>query len=237
MKSLVKDGNYFVVQSFMVKDLKLKGLKRDLFAIIYGFSQGDCRFTGSLQYLADWLNSNRSTIQRNLKELVEAGFLEKYETIKNNIVFIEYCTKVNTVDKKSTPIDKKSTPVDKKSTNNIEYNIVDNIDIKERKKAETYDTIINESFEAESIKVKTALYEFIKMRKLIKKPLTNLALQKIINKLKTLTKNDSQQVAILEQSIMNCWQDIYQLKEERQFNGYNKTPPKEKCTLYEDVRG
>lgn len=113
-----------------------------------------------------------------------------------------------------------------------------NKDIKERKKeTETYDTVINESIEAESIKVKTALYEFIKMRKLIKKPLTNLALQKIITKLKTLTKYDSQQVAILEQSIMNCWQDIYHLKEEKQFNGYNKTLPKEKCTLYEDERG
>lgn len=123
MDSLVKEGNYFVVQSFMVKELELKGIKRDLFAIIYGFSQGNGRFTGSLQYLADWLNSNRSTIQRSLKELVEDGLLEKFENQKNKITFIEYCTKVNTVDKKST------VGVDKKSTNNIDTNNINNNNI------------------------------------------------------------------------------------------------------------
>ena len=40
-QSKVKDGNFFVVQSFMVKGLKLKGLELLCFAIIYGFSQAE----------------------------------------------------------------------------------------------------------------------------------------------------------------------------------------------------
>lgn len=83
----------------------------------------------------------------------------------------------------------------------------------ERKKAKSakagssYDAIINDRIFNEE--VKTALYEFIKMRKLIKKPLTDFALTKLINKLEKLAADPQTQVEILENSILNNWQDIY----------------------------
>ena len=46
MESKVKDGNYYVVQSFMVKELKLKGNELVVYAIIYGFSQNDDDWRG-----------------------------------------------------------------------------------------------------------------------------------------------------------------------------------------------
>lgn len=50
MESRVKDGTFYIVTAAMVKDLKLKGIERDLFAIIYGFSQdGESSFSGGLQ--------------------------------------------------------------------------------------------------------------------------------------------------------------------------------------------
>lgn len=59
----------------------------------------------------------------------------------------------------------------------------------------------------ESEKIKEVLVEFIKMRKLIKKPLTNRALKNIISKLKKMAGNDDTlAVAILDQSITNSWQ-------------------------------
>lgn len=83
---------------------------------------------------------------------------------------------------------------------------------KERKKGSlTYDEIIAEMVADE--KVKNTLYEFIKMRKFIKKPLTDFALKKLIKKLYKLAADPAEQVNILETSIFNNWQDIYEPKE------------------------
>ena len=61
----IKNGNYITIQSFMVKDLKLKGNELLVYAMIYGFSQnGQTKFTGSLQYLADWTNSTRRGVMK-----------------------------------------------------------------------------------------------------------------------------------------------------------------------------
>ena len=78
---------------------------------------------------------------------------------------------------------------------------------------ETFEDIINSLVENQEIR--NVLVEFIKMRKLIKKPLTNRALKNIISKLKKLAGEDAVlAMAILDQSITNGWQDIYQLKED-----------------------
>jgi hypothetical protein len=90
-------------------------------------------------------------------------------------------------------------------------------DERERKKGTgltSYDAIIAERISDEE--VKATLYEFIKMRKLIKKPLTDFALTKLINKLEKITQDPRAQVAILENSIVNNWQDIYEPRAEQQ---------------------
>lgn len=81
---------------------------------------------------------------------------------------------------------------------------------KERKKT-NYDTIINELVIDDE--VKNSIYEFIKMRKLIKKPMTDRALTMLINKLNKLSNNKDIQIKILEQSILKNWTDIYEYKE------------------------
>ena len=89
--SKVKDGNFITIQSFMVKDLKLKGNELLTYAIIYGFSQnGEDKFTGSLQYICDWTNSTKQGILKSLKSLVEKGLLEKTDVYKNGVKFVEY---------------------------------------------------------------------------------------------------------------------------------------------------
>lgn len=89
--SRVKDGNYYVVQSFMVKDLKLKGLELSCYAIIYGFSQAEGQvFNGSLQYLADWTCSSKQAIMTALKKLVDKQLLIKTDKFVNGVKFVEY---------------------------------------------------------------------------------------------------------------------------------------------------
>ena len=117
----MQENTYVVIQSWMVTDLKLSGNDLMVYAIIYGFSQdGESRFTGSLQYLADWCNATKSGIQKNLKNLVDAGLVEKYESFKNNIKFCEYSC---------IPYNKVAYPIQQSCTNNIDNNIKENTKI------------------------------------------------------------------------------------------------------------
>lgn len=90
-KSKVKDGKYIVIASFMLTELELKGNELLVYAIIYGFSQTDGMkgFSGSLQYLADWTNSTKQGVIKNLKSLIDKGYITKEETSINGI---KYCT-------------------------------------------------------------------------------------------------------------------------------------------------
>ena len=47
-------------------------------------------FNGSLQYLADWTNSSKFGVSKNLRALCEAGLLEKRNTITNGVKLVAY---------------------------------------------------------------------------------------------------------------------------------------------------
>lgn len=79
----LEKGNYYVVQSFMVSELKLKGLEKELYAIIWGFSQGNNTFNGSLAYLSEWTGYTKQRICDVLKMLVGRGLLVKKEIFRN----------------------------------------------------------------------------------------------------------------------------------------------------------
>ena len=93
------------------------------------------------------------------------------------------------------------------------------------KPVENFDSIIQKS--TESTELREALVEFVKFRKLIKKPMTNKALELIIAKLNKLGQSDRERVAILNQSIERGWAGVFSLKdEEHQGKGYQVDPRK-----------
>lgn len=56
--------------------------------------------------------------------------------------------------------------------------------------------------------------DFIRMRKSIKKPMSDRAVLLLSNKLTKLSGNDiSKKIDIMNQSIYHCWQDVYELKD------------------------
>jgi DNA-binding PadR family transcriptional regulator len=83
-----------------------------------------------------------------------------------------------------------------------------------RKKEETYDSIVSEYTSNEDLRA--AIIDFIKMRKLIKSPLTDRALKTILSKLDTLESTDERKIRVLEQSIANSWKGVFPLKDDRQ---------------------
>jgi len=88
---------------------------------------------------------------------------------------------------------------------------------KSNKKAVALDGIINDYTDNEFLK--NVILEFIKMRKTIKAPMTDNAVKLMLNKLDKLASNDDEKIAILNQSIMNSWKGIFELKDNKpQYN-------------------
>jgi hypothetical protein len=62
--------------------------------------------------------------------------------------------------------------------------------------------------------------EFKIMRNKIKKPMTRRAEELMLKRLNNLSKDEKEQIAILEQSIMFSWQGIYSLTNGNKIRGF-----------------
>jgi hypothetical protein len=60
-----------------------------------------------------------------------------------------------------------------------------------------------------------AIDDFVEFRKKIKKPMTDHAVELLREKLSKLADNDTDRIAILEQSIVNGWQGVFELKQDK----------------------
>lgn len=137
-KTLVKDEHYVGLQGWMIKNLELKGNELIIFAIIYGFSQGEQGvFNGSLQYLADWTNSTKQGVIKNIKNLIEKGLIIKNEVKRGCIKYCEYSSKFNGV-KQSLIVDE--TKFNRTVKQSLPNNIVNTIE-------EKYSTMYDSEFE------------------------------------------------------------------------------------------
>lgn len=98
-------------------------------------------------------------------------------------------------------------------TNNV--TVTDGNAIEKNKKREDQIRSDNTTTAGLSEAERDALDEFIKMRKTIKKPMTDRAITILLKKLNELGKTEGERVAILNQSIEHCWQTVYPLKDDR----------------------
>lgn len=119
----LNDSTYFIIQSWMVNKLKLKTTERDVFAIIYGFSQdGQSEFYGSLSYISELTGYSKNSICTALKNLTEKNLILKDEKIINNIKYCSYRINVNSVQATCMGIQATCTPIQATCINNIDDN-------------------------------------------------------------------------------------------------------------------
>lgn len=208
--------------------------------LLYGEITALCNEKGycwaSNGYFANLYEVSKVTVSRWIKALVDKGYISTEIEFKENSKEILH-RYIKIVD---TPINKNDEGYNQNCNEGINKNVKENntyinntinntIDSKKERKREkkstNYDSIINENIQDES--VKQEIYEFIKMRKLIKKPLTDRALKLLISKLKKLSSNPVEQVQILDNSIMNNWQGIFPLKNNSSYqNNYGNSEVK-----------
>lgn len=74
----INERNFITIEGWMRTDLNLSGNELIVYAIIYGFSQNkQGEFTGSVQYLADWVGCTKRTVTTILRKFVDEELVKK----------------------------------------------------------------------------------------------------------------------------------------------------------------
>lgn len=197
-----KNKNYTIMSNYHFKDknmsLKAKGLLSMMLSLPDNWNY-------SVEGLVAISKESKTVIQSTLKELEDLKYLKRTR-VQNSKGQFEYIYDIYEKPQTENPYMDNMPLLNTKELN------TNNINNKKNKKETEFDSLIKNNFENEELK--QTVYEFIKMRKAIKKPLTTRGLELMINKLKKMTSNTNEQIQILNNSIMNNWLGIFPLKEE-----------------------
>ena len=208
--------NYYAVIPANVRyDKNLSSSEKLFYAEIAALAQKDGRCWASRRYFADLYDVDEKTISRWTTKLAEKGYIEVrvIRNAQNTILRRNITLKVfHTPTDKNVPTwgQKCPYPRDKNVPDNNTSNNNKKVSKAQSKPVENFDSIIQKS--TESTELREALVEFVKFRKLIKKPMTNKALELIISKLNKLGSSDREKVEIINQSIERGWAGVFALK-------------------------
>lgn len=228
-----KTKDYTVMANYHFRDknlsLKAKGLLSMMLSLPDGWGY-------SVEGLVKLSTDGRDSINATLQELEKHGYLKRGRVRDANgklgqavyDIFEQPITGFPTLEKptQGKPTQENPTLL---NTNRLNTKVLNTNNKKvskaKSKPVENFDSIIQES--TESTELRDSLIEFVKFRKLIKKPMTNKALELIIAKLNKLGATDKERVAIINQSIERGWAGVFSLKdEESQGKGYQVDPRK-----------
>lgn len=222
----MKAEQYITIQGWMRTKLNLKGNDLLVYAIIYGFSQTtNQKFTGSLQYLADWCGATKQGIQKNLKHLIELGLIVKEENkVYNSVAY--YTTQlhsdvqlscINNIDNTQEYNNK----VFNKLNTTTEQTFLGSAKSKKKPKQNLYtkcSDIINDF--TDDVVVRELLYKFLdmlmEMYKEAGEPLYSNVFKGKLNMLKQLP--ESQWKRIIQQTLDMGWKGFYALKQNNNFS-------------------
>lgn len=216
-----KNENYTVLSNYHFKEKEMSLKAKGLLSLMLSLPDTwDYSAAGLVKLSKD----GKDSVNAALKELEKFGYLKRTQAVNANGTFSGYNYEIyespNADVKTENPKTKK--PIaEKPSTENPQQLSINELNKKqsntkilkkeeEERKTEnlrpTYDSIINGKIFNDN--VKKALYEFIKMRSMIKKPLTNFALDLIIEKLYKISFDPNVQIEILNEAVLNNWHDI-----------------------------
>ena len=84
------DNSFYRVYAWMTKILGLRGAERDLFALIYSFTEAGRQMTGGLKYLCAQTGTSKPTVMECLRRLVARDLLVKTVKMVNGVRYCEY---------------------------------------------------------------------------------------------------------------------------------------------------
>lgn len=164
--------------------------------------------------------SNDITLDKILKSLIEKKYLIR-ESGKGAKVRSKYRINIPIENIGIENIGVGNIPISNDSripTENAGMIPIENAGQKEKKKKRKENTYSFFDSCTDNKELRNALNDFAEMRKGMKKIMTDRAMTLLINKLDKLASNDEEKIEILNQSIFNSWQGIFELKENRQIS-------------------
>lgn len=237
-KNSILRAGYGIIPKVVMRDKNLSIEAKAIYAYLTAFAGDKKTCYPSRDLMCEELGISINRFTKHLKTLKESGYI-KVERIKSgnlkakNIYEIimderDRCINFRDIENKyhenkdieNEYLENEYTNNNSLNNNSLNNNSVNNnsINKKEKKKKKTdLDILINE-YTSNSFLQETII-DFMKMRKSIKKPVTERALKGILNKLDKLATTDDIKIKILENSIENCWQGVFPLKDN--FGNYN----------------
>ncbi len=190
----------------------------------YGF-QRKCA-SASLDALASACNIHRVTVSKVINKLIKNGVLIEVSPpgilnsrkVAINKDYDNWFTYMLTVSPQTTGCSQTNQRVARRlpnglPTGNPTYNKEIYKEIYKERKKTTYDDILSEIADDS---LRETYLEYIKMRKMIKSPMTDRALTMLIKKVNELEPASiDRQKQLLETAIMNNWKSVYPLKEDK----------------------
>ena len=226
----INSKGYGTISKIAMQDRNLHITAKAIYAYFNSFSGGgDSCFPTRTKICYD-LGISNDTFGKYLKQLVNNGYIE-VEQVKENGRFSHnvytICSTISPCPKIS---DTENIVHDRMDTNNNNNNNNNNFNNnkenkkerkKERKKESSFDEILKD---IENSDLKELYIEYIKMRKLIKKPMTDRALRMLMKKVNDLEPNSiDRQKKLLENAIVSNWLSVYPLKDNGTYStGYSK---------------
>lgn len=217
-----KTDNYTIISNYPFRDKRLSFRALGLLAQILSLPD-DWEF--SAQGLAKIHKDKAAAVYSMLKELETAGYLTKQRVrnSKGQYTTTEYVIHEKPILKKplaESPYMEKphmakpscgNPSVENQAQLNTNNNKINNNNKKKESTTISYDEIL---CDIEDDGLKELYLEYIKMRKLIKAPMTSRALTMLIKKVTDLEPvSIERQKQMLETAIMNNWKSVYPLKE------------------------
>lgn len=212
--------NYYAVIPANVRYAKINANAKLLYGEITALSNKEGFCFASNSYFASLYQVDISTIKRWIKELKDNDFIYiviDKENGNNRKIYLGAKMSLPSVKNEPTPRGKNE-PHNNTSINNTNNN---------NKKKKNFDAEIFIKEMDKEEEIKTALLDWLEIRKVKKIPTTQRALTLALN---LLNRFDTKtQLEMLNQSIMNGWQGVFEIKGKTQppKNDYSGLPPEE----------
>lgn len=205
-----KNKNYTIMSNYHLKEKEMSLKAKGLLSLMLSLPNN---WDYTIEGLVTICKENETAIKSTLKELKCFGYLEILR-VKNQKGQFEYEYNIYEKPQSKKPevenLGVENPSVENQGQLNTNKQKTKNKKEKKEKAKTDIDLVIDET--NYNNELKEMIYEFIKMRKTIKKPMTTIAVKRLINKLNKLSNNEKEKILILDKSIFNSWQDIYPLK-------------------------
>ena len=210
---------YTKINNDLLRNENLKANTKILLLVIMSYESKEGYSYPSHSRLTKETGLSKATLIKCLKELEELGYIiSEKSTGSNNKYFIDNSIKISS--SKSNTSAKNDTGSSTKNDTGVVLKMIHKNKQENKQKNNNSDLEVIVEAYTDNKELKETIIDFIEMRKSIKKKLTERGLKGILNKLDKIALNDYEKIEILENSIMNCWQGVFEIKKEAHKGAY-----------------